>query len=221
MSTTAVEVYGSALADAASGSRPVAFRAVGDDGTRRRLPLRRWLGHAPAEELELLRRAGPPVLDVGCGPGRHLAGLARLGVPALGLDIAPHAVAIARARGCRVLKRSVFEPVPDAGRWGSALLLDGNLGIDGNPVRLLRRVASLVRPGGSVLAEFEPPQAASRGVRLRIETGDLVSDWFPWAWVSVDDVHRISRAAGLEPSDVWTARGRWFAVLHARGEDAD
>jgi SAM-dependent methyltransferase len=162
VSAAAVEVYGRALAEAARESRPLSPRAVADDGSRRRLPLRRWLGHVPVEESELLRRVAAPVLDVGCGPGRHLAGLARLAVPALGLDIAPHAVALARARGCRVLRRSVFDPVPDAGRWGSALLLDGNLGIEGDPIRLLRRVASLLRPGGSVLAEFEPPQATSR-----------------------------------------------------------
>ena len=217
MSTTAVEVYGRTLAESVSESRPVRFRAVGDDGSRRRLPLRRWLGRIHVEELALLERASAPVLDVGCGPGRHLAGLARLGVPAVGLDIAPGAVALARARGGRVLKRSVFEAIPGEGRWGTALLLDGNVGIDGDPVRLLRRLAALLRPGGAVLAEFEPPQMESREVRIRIETPDEVSDWFPWAWVSVDDVDRISRAAALEPAEVWTARGRWFAQLDVPG----
>ncbi len=220
MSAPALEVYGRGLADAARESRTAPYRAVAEDGTRRRLPLRRWLARAPVEELELLGRAKPPVLDVGCGPGRLLAALARQGMAALGLDIAPGAVALARARGGRVLKRSVFDPVPNAGGWGSALLLDGNVGIDGDPVRLLRRLATLLRPGGSVLAEFEPPEAISREVRLRIETRDQVSDWFPWAWVSIDDVDRLSRAAGLQVSDVWSARDRWFAQLDVPDERA-
>jgi hypothetical protein len=55
---------------------------------------------------------------------------------------------------------------------------------------------------------------------LRIETVEEVSDWFPWAWVSVDDVHPVSRAAGLEAADIWTARGRWFAQLDVPGETA-
>ena len=217
MSSAALEVYGHALTKAAGDARHVSFRAVSDDGSRRRLPLRRWLGQVPIEELELLERASGPVLDVGCGPGRHLMGLARLGVSGLGLDIAPHAVALARARGCRVLRRSVFDPLPEEGSWGSALLLDGTVGIDGDPKRLLRRLAALLRPGGAVLAEFEPPQAMSREVRLRVETLDEVSDWFPWAWVSTDDVNRISQSAGLDVADVWTARGRWFAQLGVPG----
>ncbi len=221
MSAAAVEIYDRALAKAAGETHSGPFRAVGDDGSRRRLPIRRWLGHAPREELDLLERAVAAVLDVGCGPGRHLAGLARLGTPALGLDIAPGAVALARARGCRVLRQSVFAPIPDSGRWGSALLLDGNLGIDGDPVKLLRRLGSVLRPGGSVLAEFEPPQAVSRELRLRIEGGDEISEWFPWAWVSIDDVQRIAPAADLEISDVWSARGRWFAQLDVPRETAD
>jgi SAM-dependent methyltransferase len=215
--SAAVEVYGRALAEAAVDSRPIAFRAVGDDGTRRRLPLRRWLGQLAQEELELLERPATPVLDVGCGPGRHLARLAKLGKPALGLDIAPVAVALAQARGCRALTQSIFEPIPDEGTWGSALLLDGNLGIDGDPVRLLRRLRALLRPAGTVLAELEPPQSGSRAVRLRIETREEVSDWFPWAWVSVDDIDRIARAADLEVREVWPARGRWFAELDVPG----
>ncbi len=213
MSAAALDLYGRGLADAARASGPSRYRAVADDGSRRRLPLRRWIGQAPVEEIELLERAAPAVLDVGCGPGRHLACLGRLGIPALGLDIAPYAVALARARGCRVLRRSVFERVPGAGSWGTALLLDGNVGIDGDPLRLLRRVASLLRPGGMVLAEFEPPQAASREVRLRIEGVDEVSEWFPWAWVSVDDAEGLSAAAGLELRGAWSSRGRWFARL--------
>jgi SAM-dependent methyltransferase len=217
MSAPPVEIYGRGLVAATRESPAASYRAVGDDGTHRLLPFRRWLGQPRIEEIELLRRAEPPVLDVGCGPGRHLAALARLAVPGLGLDIAPHAVALARARGCRVLRRSVFQPIPDAGRWRTGLLLDGNLGIEGDPVRLLRRVAELLRPGGSVLAEFEPPQARSREVRLRIEGSHEVSDWFPWAWVSVDDVDSLSAATGYERAEVWAAGGRWFAQLHVPG----
>jgi SAM-dependent methyltransferase len=217
VSAAAVAVYGRGLAEAAVGSRRSGCRAVADDGTRRGLPLRRWLAPSPAEELELLMRASPAVLDVGCGPGRHLASLARLGIPALGVDIAPYAVALARARGCHVLRQSVFEPLPEAGRWGTALLLDGNVGIDGDPIGLLRHLAGVLRPGGAVLIEFESPDTASREVRLRIETRHEVSDWFPWAWVSVDDAEELACAAGLQTADVWSARGRWFAQLDVPG----
>src|SRR5258708_3750529 len=91
------------------------------------------------------------------GPVGQVVALAAAGIPALGLDVAPSAVHMARARGACVLERSVFDRVPGAGRWATALLLDGNAGIGGDPEALLRRVASLLRPGGSILLAAEAP----------------------------------------------------------------
>jgi len=52
--------------------------------------------------VRLLRRAtglgpGTRVLDVGCGPGRHLAEMQRIGYRATGLDLAPRMLEAARA----------------------------------------------------------------------------------------------------------------------------
>src|SRR5207249_2951296 len=103
-----------------------------------------WLPAAQVDRHALTRAVGP-VLDIGCGPGRHVVALAEMGVPVLGIDVTADALAAARTRGALVLERSVFDRVPGAGRWGTALLLDGNLGIGGEPVMLLSRVASLLR----------------------------------------------------------------------------
>ena len=91
----------------------------------------RWFEPLTHEDDAVLARAAGPVLDVGCGPGRHVLALAERGIVALGIDITPAALDLARSRGAPVLARSVFERVPGTGRWSSALLLDGNLGIDG------------------------------------------------------------------------------------------
>jgi len=45
------------------------------------------------------------------------------------------------------------------GRWAHVLLADGNVGIGGDVVALLRRCAELVRPGGTVVVEVERPGA--------------------------------------------------------------
>jgi len=79
-----------------------------------------WCGAATAEERALLARLPGPVLDVGCGPDRLVVALLELGVPALGVDTAPGAVAMARQQGASVLARSVFDRLPAEGRWGSA-----------------------------------------------------------------------------------------------------
>ena len=106
------------------------------DGTAAPLAVSRWLGLADDTDEVLLSTIRGPVLDVGCGPGRHLHELARRGVFALGVDLSPVAVDLARNRGGRAIVGSIFEELPGAGTWQTALLLDGNIGIGGMPARL-------------------------------------------------------------------------------------
>ena len=173
----------------------------------------RWFAKPAPEEEAVLDLARGPVLDVGCGPGRHVMALAGRGVMALGIDITPSAIRLARRRGALVLERSVFEHVPGKGRWGSALLLDGNVGIGGDAPALLTRLATLLRPGGRVLAEFDDPSAPRRPAMVRLEHHGRPGPWFPWAWVSIDRVAEIAAPAGLTVTDVWSDAGRWFARL--------
>ena len=63
----------------------------------------------------------------------------------------------------------MFGDVPCAGRWRTALLLDGNVGIGGAPVALLRRTRELLAPGGAALVELDPPGAPTVRTRVRIE----------------------------------------------------
>jgi len=154
-----------------------------------------------------------PVLDVGCGPGRIVAGLALSGVVALGVDPAPGAVALARARGCPVLQRSVFEPLPAEGRWASVLLFDGNLGIGGDPVRLLRRCRALARRGGAVIAEVDAERTGWRTGKARLERAGEVSTWFRWSVVGADAVAELAEGAGLRLRALEHTDARCFAHL--------
>jgi SAM-dependent methyltransferase len=182
-----------------------------EQGRARRLPLARWLGPAGAVDERVLDRAIGPVLDVGCGPGRHVSSLARRGVLALGVDVSPVAVRLARARGAKAIERSIFDRLPGAGTWGSALLLDGNIGIGGRPDALLRRVADLLAPGGRILLELDPPGAGADTQRLRLESDGAASEWFAWARVSIDALAGPAIAAGLLVTERWCDGGRWFA----------
>jgi len=209
---SAMQLYETGLECGAAGGPPPRCHAVGEDGSRRRLPLERWLRRAEAEEERLLSELGGPVLDVGCGAGRHLVALRDLGVEATGVEISPAAAAIARERGGEVVEGSIFE-VPRGGGWNAALLLDGNIGIGGEPRGLLARVAALLRPGGCLLVELEPPSARTRSLRLRLESAGEVSEWMPWAWVAADAIEDLARAAGLRTEALWPVGGRWFARL--------
>jgi len=173
----------------------------------------RWLQPPQPEEEAVLDQAEGPVLDVGCGPGRHVMALAQRGIMALGIDITPSAVRLARRRGAMVLERSVFDHVPGKGRWGSALLLDGNVGIGGDARALLTRLATLLRPGGLILAELDGPAAPRDRETVRVEHRGHHGPWFPWAWVSVDRLFEVAVPAGLTVADVWSDGGRSFARL--------
>ena len=194
-----------------------------EDGTTLPLDPGRWHRQPTPEEERLLDAMSGPVLDVGCGPGRFVIGLGHRGTVALGVDPAPAAVALCRSKGAPVLQKSIFDPLPGQGRWRTVLLADGNIGIGGDPERLLRRCRDLMADNGTVVVEVEPPASAAAGwrpYRARLERGPACGPWFTWAVVGADAIAGLARAAGLrllrlEPIPT---EGRWFAHLgHGRG----
>ena len=179
------------------------------------IPLRldRWRGEPETAELMVLHDVTGPVIDLGCGPGRHTLALARRGIVVLGVDAAPTAVDVARGKGAPVLHRSVFDALPGEGRWATALLLDGNIGIGGDPVHLLRRALELLAPGGAALVELEGPGVKVERVRARVERSGEHGPWFPWARVGVDALTALAARAGFVAESVSGIGGRWFARL--------
>ena len=173
----------------------------------------RWFAEPDADDLFALDGLDHPVLDVGCGPGRIVEHLATSGVMALGVDVSAEATRRARGRGVPVLHRSVFDPLPGTGRWGAAVLLDGNIGIGGDPAALLRRIRRLLRRGGRIVAEVEAPTTVTRVVEARIQVDDVETEWFPWAVVSADAMDAIAAAADLRLLSVRRSGHRWFATL--------
>ncbi|CAM5507138.1 SAM-dependent methyltransferase [Kitasatospora aureofaciens] len=187
-----------------------------EDGARIPLDVERWCAPAAASDHSLLRRClrlNAPVVDLGCGPGRLVAALLALGVPALGVDITGAAVARTRHLGGPALCRSVFDRLPAEGRWGAALLADGNLGIGGDPDALLRRGAELIAPNGLLLVEVEPEEVDERAV-VRVEGPDgRLGPPFPWARLGPAATLRRARTAGLVEAERWTSHGRPFLAL--------
>jgi SAM-dependent methyltransferase len=177
------------------------------------LDLAQWSRPANPTERELLDDVAGPVLDIGCGPGRLVAALRERGVHALGIDAAPAAITRAKSQGVHVLTRSVFDHIPSEGTWATALLLDGNIGIGGDPQRLLTRVHELLASEGVAVVELESPGATTRNGLVQLEIATEMVGWFPWSWVSSDDIHALAYATNFFVNEQHNSGARRFATL--------
>jgi SAM-dependent methyltransferase len=177
------------------------------------LPVASWVRPADLADRAVLAHCVGPTLDVGCGPGRMTEHLTRSGHAALGIDIVPEAVRQTRARGAAALLRDVYDHVPGEGRWATVLLADGNVGIGGDPRRLLARTATLLEPGGRVVADLAPPGSGVETRRLRLRTASWESEPFVWSSVAADRIGVVCAGLDLIVERVLHRDGRWFASL--------
>ncbi|MDR7254684.1 SAM-dependent methyltransferase [Nocardioides sp. BE266] len=202
--------FSTVFASALHGS-PTVVVGLHDQPTA--LPVDLWSRPADTVDLRLVALCDGPTLDIGCGPGRMTEALACAGHPALGIDVVGAAVALTRQRGVPALRRDVFQRVPGEGRWETALLADGNIGIGGDPGALLERVRHVIAPGGRVVVELAAPGVGMRDGWAVLEGTGGRSRPFRWATLGTDDVARVARRAGLVVASVHPFGQRWAAVL--------
>jgi SAM-dependent methyltransferase len=201
----------STVFSAALQGSPCAVIGLGDEP--RDLPVASWTREADADDREILALCEGPTLDIGCGPGRLAAALADAGHHVLGIDVVHEAVGQARGRGVSALRRDVFDELPGEGRWHTALLADGNVGIGGDPVVLLSRMRQLIDPRGRVVVELAAPGSRSASVWARLECDGTRSRPFRWAVLAVDDVGPVAARAGLAVEATHSVGDRWVVVL--------
>ncbi|KKF01856.1 methyltransferase domain-containing protein [Mycolicibacterium obuense] len=189
-----------------------------DDGRVSRLPVHNWLGGRHADDrfdTTIVDMCEGPTLDLGCGPGRLVSYLVQRGVPALGVDLSATAVRLARSSGAPALHRDLFEPLPGTGRWQTVLLADGNVGLGGDPVRVLGRAAELLRSGGRCLVEFDSAAIGIDVGWVRLESASTIGPWFKWASVGIDSMPALAAEAGLAVAGIRHIGTRVVATLAA------
>ncbi|OBG76171.1 methyltransferase type 12 [Mycobacterium sp. E2462] len=209
-----------------------------EDGSTRPLPVHRWLG-VRCPDPEFARSADDrsddrsgdasdeafdeavtqmctgPTIELGCGPGRLVARLIRRGIPALGIDRSATAIALAGRGGAPVLLSDVFDPLPAMGFWQTVLLVDGNVGLGGDPARILGRAVELLARGGRCVAEFDAESIGICSRWVRLESADEVGPWFRWASVGVDSAATLAAQVGLTLAGISLIGGRVIACLAA------
>ena len=197
---------------------PLLLHAGRVDGANTPAPrpvdIRRFLARADRVERRLLASTRGSVLDVGCGPGRMVAEALRVGRRALGVDVSPGSVRLVAERGLPVHLGSVFDDLPGAGSWDVVLLLDGNVGIGGDPEALLRRCADIGSPRARLVVETADQRARDRRFTAWVSTpGAGDSAGFPWAELGADALVAPAAVAGWRPVREVGRGGRSFVVL--------
>ncbi|TNM66978.1 class I SAM-dependent methyltransferase [Streptomyces sp. NP160] len=190
----------------------------GDGGQRRETGTSWELDtlRAPADSADTSAIAGVegPLLDVGCGPGRMVRAALHHGLEALGVDVAPEAAQACADRGARAVRGSVFDALPREGHWRTVLLMDGNLGIGGDPGALFARCADLLAPGGVLVVEADADEHADEdGWFVVVDDDGASSAPFRWARLGLRALRTALHRSGFEEVEVRRAGARCF--VHA------
>ena len=175
-----------------------------------------------------------PVLDAGCGAGRHLAALRAAGIPAVGFDYSGDLLAQARMRpGCRGhLARGDLRALPVAGDLSAVLLLFTVFGYfsDEQNAQVLRDLAGLLAPGGVLVLDLPAAERLRTGLvpesRRQTPRGELIErrrlvgqrvvktvslpglDYEESVRLyEAGEVRDLASAAGLHAGDCWPGLG--------------
>ncbi|AWB93798.1 class I SAM-dependent methyltransferase [Aeromicrobium chenweiae] len=196
-----------------------ATHVVDDSGERQPFAVGVWSSEPDWVDHELfIAPCDAATLDVGCGPGRLVGEISRRDVPALGIDVSIEAVRQTRYRGASALLGDIFKTVPGEGTWQYALLADGNLGIGGDPVRLLTRLRDVLTPEGVVIAEVAEHGAGLVREERQLLVEGRLSVPFDWAVVGLDAIDDVAAEAGMQVAATSSVGGRHTATMIRRGQ---
>jgi SAM-dependent methyltransferase len=143
--------------------------------------------------------SGKPVVDLGCGYGRHLRELVQRGHRAIGVDKSALLLGEARieAPGATVVRGDLAALPLHAGSMAAAFCFYSSmfLGSDEDAVLALCEAARVLRPGGSLVLTTDNPLRLAARPRARFEDdvpglGHIVEESSYDAELEVDTVHR-------------------------------
>jgi SAM-dependent methyltransferase len=170
--------------------------------------------------------SGMRVLDVGCGPGRHVHALVRRGFVAHGVDISARFIEIAQqsAEPGATFARSDARQLTVDGEFDAAISLCqgafGLLGTDGENQAVLAGMCRAVRPGGRVAfsafsayfrvkyqgdTEFDAGSGVSHEhTEIRDEAGHAVPTELWTTCFTPRELRLLCASVGLRVDDIWS-----------------
>ncbi len=182
-------------------------------------PYEEW----PKEEQSIIEYVQSPVLDLGCGAGRHSLYLQKKGFDVVAMDISQGALEVTKSRGIKRVLHGNILAMPSFDRnFGSFLIMGNNLalyGIPQNAITGLHRLGELALPDATLIAHFRDPSPDNPNlesvhreyheknrkkglpvghVQIRIRYRILKSEWFPFYMPTLNEFKEI-----IIKSDFW------------------
>jgi len=139
-----------------------------------------------------------PVLDLGAGAGRAALYLQGRGLAVAAIESSPGAVEVCRRRGALDVRVGDLNEPPSDERWGTILLLCGNLGLGGSWVgnrQLLRRLAASAAPGALLIGDSVNFEGRAE-IGLRIRYRELVTPWWRQRNVAAHEIGDLVAGTG-------------------------
>jgi len=124
-------------------------------------------------------------------------------------------VQISMRRGAPAIRARIEDPLPAEGRWGTVLLIDGNIGIGGNVTQLLTRCRALVSPGGLIICEVDASTHRHDQADLVLRSRRRISAPLAWSRVGANALSDLAARLDLWVAEEWSADGRAFLALRS------
>jgi ubiquinone/menaquinone biosynthesis C-methylase UbiE len=178
----------------------------------------------PDIERKAMSLARDPVLDIGCGAGRHSLCLQSEDRAVVSMDISPLMIRVASERGVKAPILAAAPRIPFKNEsFATIMLMFNGFGICGGyeeTVAFLKELERVVRSGGNILASSRHPTLTKNEVHLkyhelnrkrgrpvglvtiRLEYGDEAGDWFKLLLASPEEMRELCQRAGLRLSDI-------------------
>ena len=235
------DAFGAALDAYWRGTTEAQLLIERDDGfIERNLPS---LYFGPPDDLDewdawALERATGRVLDVGCGPGRHMAALQARDVDVTGVDPSALLIAICHERGLVALEGALPDLPTNLGTFDTLLLLGNNLGLLGSreeAKKTMVGLAAVASPDAQILATTVDPcpdgcvsdhhpyhQANTDAGRLpgqlmlRARYRNLADPWLDYLLIAPRDLEELLSSGPWRLADYYGSEGRYAVRLIRR-----
>lgn len=184
-----------------------------------------------------LRYVRGRVIDIGCGAGRHVQYLQRLGFRTEGIDPSPLTVRVCKERGIRNVRRGTLEALPNGRtRYDTFTMFGNNFGLFGSRAHartMLRKLLRVSSPHARIIAECRNPyktkeqahlrynrRSMQRGhmfgqIRIRIRFKQYADPWFDYLFVSPEEMRDLMRGTGWRVMKV-LGRGAQYCIVIER-----